>query len=37
MKDNLDLKELKQPVVVTGALGFIGKQVINRLLPRRHQ
>ena len=32
MNNSLDIKQLKQPVVVTGALGFIGRRTIDALL-----
>ena len=32
MNNSLNIKQLKQPVVVTGALGFIGRRTIDALL-----
>ena len=32
MNNALQIKQLKQPVVVTGALGFIGRRTIDALL-----
>jgi len=32
MNNNLNIKELKQPVVITGAFGFIGHRVVDKLI-----